>query len=231
MTTKTVAMPYTRHAVSLAVVLLSGLATPMHAQPPGPVLQPIKPPAEEYHKIAPAGGGVIVGVVEDGQPQFAGTVQLWMPPRPNARVCVEVSSIDGRYFGRAEYQASGVIGFAKLAPQFAAKLGTLPAGDLAVAATLTDCDHRSNSYVVASWSTAPADHPMVVVLINAEMGTDVSIFTPAEVPCDPIKEKRAVTVTVRCRIGPLKDPMTPLTIRRIRAENQLPDIAIQVYAR
>jgi hypothetical protein len=134
---------------------------------------------EQWLDQVPVAGGVIVGVMSSAAPGRVDPrfVLVDLPPRPAGQLCLEVSSQDGRYSGRLEYDVGRVRGRGPvrlyLHSEHEGRLRRYGTGELAVLARLGGrCGDHHGAYVPAAWNGRRGGDT-VYVLVNSRVPTDV----------------------------------------------------------
>ncbi len=192
---------------------------------------------EGYRSTVPSAGGVVVGVESITNDRFDGRIRVRVPPKfePQAtRVCVNIISLDGRYWAKAEFDVSSGPGPKTLVvpTKYGSVLETLPPVDIAVSAVLADqCEAGSNQYLEASWGSSGTGRPETVILVNAQAGTTVTLvdkLTNAETPC-VISAHNGVSYSTSCvfTTSP-RTTVANLVLKRGHFESRLKDIPLVI---
>lgn len=144
-------------------------------------MAPLEPRSkwERWVDEVPVSGGVIVGVMASAarSPVDLNALTVELPRSAAGPLCVEVSSHDGRYSARLEYdlgpsRARTAIAL-RLPTQYGSRLRSYTASELVVLARLTrKCGDPQGAIVPAAWSqTGRGD--TVYVFANSRVPTDV----------------------------------------------------------
>ena len=187
----------------------------------------------------PAAGGVVVGVTSNGVGQFNGELRVRVPsardPRAT-RVCVELNSIDGRHWAKAEFDVSAGPGVKRLVIPSAAQSRvskSLP-DELAVSAALASrCDVASNFYLEASFDAAQGDRAggFARIMVIAQPGTSVALLdqaTNTTTACERLNASANVTFSMICQLRTPSATTADLLLIRRHFESRLPDSPLKV---
>jgi hypothetical protein len=142
---------------------------------------------EQWLEKVPVGGDVIVGVMPAGGRGQVGITALvaQLPANAQGMLCVEVTSMDGRYLARHRYQvsapASAVSQPLRFPTRFADRLRAYPSQELAVLARLaSNCDGSSGAFVPTALGGI-GESDTVSVFLNSRLPTDVILGAGARV--------------------------------------------------
>ena len=206
------------------VTLATGAGTPVAAQ-----TRTLKPERStgRWQERVPVSGGIRVGVVVWQRGRFdPRELALILPRKPSKlpeRLCVEISSRDGRYTAFLEYRiANEPAGQIKAVvdAQDLDKLDTAAAEDVAILASLSDdCRTQTPSvYLVAAWR-APKPGEPVSVLLNSRVPTTI-VGAGAAVPCTEL-DGATIAYNLRCDLpASLVDGEVALGIRQKRGRGE-----------
>lgn len=146
---------------------------------------------------------------------------------------MEVNSIDGRYWAKAEFDVSGGPGMKDLIlpTAYRSVLYRLGPTQLAFSATLADsCASAPALFLETSWGTAePGEETLI--LVNAQPGTSVALFdrtTQRETACDKMDLADAVAYSTTCRVKIPNSASNAFILRRRHFENKLKDLPFAV---
>ncbi len=187
-----------------------------------------------WQERVPVSGGIRVGVVVWQPGRFnPRELALKLPPKSSTlpelsqlpeRLCVEISSRDGRYTALLEYrianEPAGQIR-ALVDAQDLDKLNTAAAEDVAILASLSnDCRTQSAAvYLVASWGPAKPGEP-IAVLLNSRVPTTI-VGAGAPVRCTEL-DGVTTAYNLRCDLPPhLVDGEVALGIRQKRGRGEV----------
>lgn len=146
------------------------------------VLAPRGPIRERFLPKVQVGGAEIVGVQAKAGTLAANTAQLsvFLPTHLTGMLCIAITSYDGKYQGRAEYEVSAVqAGRYRLQypSEFRSPLARYRAADVGVLAELKrrcDVGVRREAIAVASWDPAAA-LDSTAILLNSLTADDVTL--------------------------------------------------------
>jgi hypothetical protein len=130
---------------------------------------------EEYREVIPTGGGVVVGVVGPSAGGFDRSFEVNTLQRDFRHICVEISSMNGRYWAQAEYDASNGKTRFDLPTKYGSQLRAFSSDEIAISATASECTHPTNTYFVAYWPPR-AQGAKATVLLNVQSGTRATIL-------------------------------------------------------
>jgi hypothetical protein len=165
---------------------------------------------ESFASEVPISGATLVGVsYEEGAGNPGGTLWVHVPAHVLPMLCVTVTTDDGRYSSRVEFDLTGVQ-HASVALDyptvFRQQLGTYPASRVAVLGELRNSCTAAGSampiYLPLAWSPQEGSRS-VRVLVNSG-GADVQLYdiaTKAHIPCAPDNLSTArVSFNTKCRV-------------------------------
>jgi hypothetical protein len=220
-------------------LFLGSAAGPLPAQ--DMPLQPRKKIRESVRRKPPlAGPDVRVGVMafERESPIYDDYVFVWLPESTAQVICVSLTSIDGIYEARVEYD------FPSRYPRGRVRLHlTSEAEDvirrytperLAILARLgTDCERgETGPFLLASWSPQADPRTAVVLLAARADWTVIAGIQPAtpEIRCLSINDPTALEYDARClvRIAPHVSSAPRFQVRRRHGRTRLDDVDIPI---
>lgn len=219
--------------IAACTVLAIGVAPAAVAQEQDVPLEPKSAENwEHYAERIPVSGGVRVGVMADADGAFdPDTVTVFMPLSDLPLLCIEVSSQDGRYSAKREYDVAG-LGDTLLRLRIPTKLKPQLSGygpaQLVVLANLGDrCDGSTGTFVVASWqSDSLGSH--VTVFLNSRVPTSIVGGEGGQLEHEaPCRELTGVTTAYNLRCELPTSWITPRTdffvrMRRGRSFSDVP---------
>lgn len=164
-----------RRLTFLACAMFTLSVPPLLGQPISP--DGLSPGWEQWFDEVPVSGGVRVGVVTEPSPSPVDpqTFTVFLASADRSRICVEVSSKDGRYEARLEYDIAGREAGAtafELPTAFGEQLGSYAGRDLAILTYVGDCGEAPEEYLAATWGGS-SDPDTVVVFVNSQVPTFV----------------------------------------------------------
>jgi hypothetical protein len=191
-------------AAATGFVVLSGGSYP--GQEP---LRPERRWDERWASSVPVSGTVVPGIMvgEQSVRVLDESITLRVPRETPASICVTITSQDGRYHARAQFQAaatsSGIVTL-EGPRRYRRNLRRYPAGELAISAELTtSCDGRPATRVPAGWGRRFADGD-VFVYVNSRYHTE-ALWRAGDggsktVVCPEIGNRQYVAFNRVCRI-------------------------------
>ena len=162
---------------------------------------------------------------------------MFLPDSTFQRLCVSITSHDGRYQATAEYDVSqmdpGPIGLS-LPTAYEGDLRAYRAGQLAVLAHLkSSCAGGTEWFAVASWDRQPLTDTVVVLISSPRYratigakdtaGEKVS-FECVDIPGDAVRAYDKMCLIPRVQIGSL----TGFSVRRTRGAVTPPEVALPI---
>lgn len=160
-----------RRILKATVALLGSvwLVVPARAQLL-PAQDVIAEPWEVWYTNVPVSGGVRVGVMTGSGHSNVNPERFYvrLPEGDEGRVCVEISSRDGRYEAELAYDVPGPVSGVKpftLPTAHRDKLSSYTAGDLSILAFRgASCDEEPQSFLVAAWSQVAVPDTVHIVI-------------------------------------------------------------------
>jgi hypothetical protein len=172
--------------------------------------QPLNQDWECWVEKRPISGDVRVGIMA-GEGLDAAVVSpdvftVFLPASELPLLCVGVSSQDGRYNAKLEYDVKGVrpgrVKF-RLPTKYKKEISQYKAGELAILSQLNErCGAKTRMYALSSWSDQ-ASTDSVSIFVNSRAHTDVTGNVNGNErtqPCEDIRGKSSVAYNLRCVI-------------------------------
>lgn len=176
---------------------------------------------ESWFDPVPVGGGLRVGVMfETEAGRMDDSFTVWLPEEATGRLCVEISSRDGRYEGNFEYVLSRDAGTQVILSwpsEHFRRLASYPPSEIAILSQLgSDCASPRGPYAVAAW-TEPTTATEAVVFLNSDEPSSLVLVVDGLVAQErPCAELSGVTrsFNLRCPL-PLswRDPGGAVFVR------------------
>jgi hypothetical protein len=199
-----------RNSSPMRLLLASLLLTFVHSQPTlaqdllGELPHVQSTWKELLQEKTPISGFVVKGVVDSMDSPFTGELFALLPNQDEfGRLCLEVTSIDGKYFASAEYQISGIEpGLYQLTYPIGAKaadfLSELSVAELALLGTLgRDCTSidRNNPIIQLRFHIVASEDTMLFVNRGSATAMEVKVQNSQNssvISCDPVETDKKV---------------------------------------
>lgn len=181
----------------------------------GQTLNPIRPVSkppkwEVWYDKVPVSGDIRVGLMNEytNGPVSPGSFYVVLPTKKETKLCVEISSWDGRYEASLEYDISGVppgVQMFELPTAYKDKLNKFQKKNLAVLARgATTCTSEKYNIYPASWSENSQKSDTLYLLVNSENPTKIG-FTDKqgvnqEIECKKISNPSAIAFNCICAL-------------------------------
>ena len=202
----------------------------------GALLSPVDSKETYLTKVPVSGIGVRAGIISGGQQRtFApGSFAVAMPSGSSGRLCVTISSRDGRYQGTYEYDIQAdLVGTLRLRTptKFSRELREYSTDQMAILASVaTNCRVAPSRYVLSSWGSQVATDT-VVALLNSRLPTRIVVGRDDRVrdsvPCLPL-EGVTTAFNLRCAIPRSMLDSGGRAVVRIQSGQSFSSIALPV---
>ena len=135
---------------------------------------------EVYQEKIPVSGGVRVGLMLDQKDLEFNPSRFYVniPKTVITNLCVEISSKDGRYSAKLNYDISATVnGFKEfyLPTKYVGELSNYASNELVILASLSNtCVEKVESYLISSWENS-GENSAVVLYINSTIETSLMV--------------------------------------------------------
>jgi len=193
------------------------------------------PFVENYEPEVSVSGNVVVGIMTTAAAAAITSDQVAVSASAEAsgqRICLKAASRDGIYTSRNVYALpDGAAGNVRLPyrSKLAEVVGLYGEHELALSATVGDCDSGASDYVLLG-STSTGESDSAVMYLNSFGATDVFVEIDGKTePCEYISEGRRTTFDFICTLDvSAGDGAVPITIIRERFGREQPSISLRL---
>jgi hypothetical protein len=205
----------------------------------GPALLPTAPIEESFQPRTEVGApGVRVGLIAATPTGFVDPNQIFVfLPKSQLQLCVEISSVDGRYFATATFHPGNASGetLLRLDTRFAKELTEYKTSDMAILAALrVSCADSTRALVVASWRRGANPRNAQLLVNTSQMRASLTL------PSEPWSNNQnscvavpspSVTFNKSCAIA-IPDSSRDWTLQLRRWQNprvRLPPVHVPIW--
>ncbi|MBK7806936.1 MAG: hypothetical protein IPJ51_11605 [Saprospiraceae bacterium] len=192
-------------------ILLISLIDNLYAQIKEP-LNPLKPKPnwEVWYDKVPVSGDIRVGLMNEfsNSKINPSNFHVEIPTQKASKLCVEISSKDGRYEASLEYDISNMSPgnqVFNLPSSYQEKLSKFEKKDIAILSKAAQsCSSEDYNIYVSSWSNTNAQQDSIYLLVNSENITKFSITnlngSTEELDCKKLKTNSHIAFNCLCSI-------------------------------
>lgn len=193
------------------IILFLSLINCLYAQTYSP-LNPIKPKPnwEVWYDKVPVSGDIRVGLMNEfsNSKINPSSFQVEIPTQKATKLCVEISSKDGRYEATLEYDISNVSSGTQvfnLPTSYQEKLSKFEKKDIAILSKgAQSCTSEDYHIYVSSWSKTKVQQDSIYLMVNSESITKFSITNAngitEELNCKKLKTNAHIAFNCLCSI-------------------------------
>lgn len=167
---------------------------------------------EVYYNKIPVSGGVRVGVMafETREKIAPASFFVKIPQHTQSKLCVEISSRDGRYQAKLPYEIRGLepgLYELNLPTKYRNELKNYTVRDITIIAKIVKtCDQEAECYVLSAWNKPSFSSQQVYIYLNSEQYTELVLTNPRNstkhiLECETIDEPIKTAYNCVCKVA------------------------------
>lgn len=167
---------------------------------------------EVYYTKIPVSGGVRVGVMafETRDKIAPASFFVKIPQHTQSKLCVEISSRDGRYQAKVPYAINGFepgVYELSLPTKYRNELKNYTIRDITILAKIVKtCDQEAECYVLSAWNKPSFSNQQVYIYLNSEQFTELVLVNPRNstehiIECETIVEPITTAYNCLCKVS------------------------------